>query len=164
MNGTTSPHRSALRATILVLIAGALAWAALGSSSPAAWAEGTDSVDISFSEAGYEPGLRSPVGQNGWSFDTRTTWNYDYSLAAVSDFPASGLSADVALRFSNATGTSSIGQLISPALGVRAGESSVAPHNTFTTEFTIASATGAYQEGLAVVPSRWPRPPVPRWI
>ncbi|HEY0118753.1 MAG TPA: hypothetical protein VGC04_08240 [Cellulomonas sp.] len=111
------------------------------------------SISFDFTGPGYSIAALSPVGQNGWSTDTRSTVPaYDFTLANLSGYPDAGLGATgVALRFSNAVTGSAIGQLVSPYLTATAGEpASGATSNTFTSSYTVASATGTYQDGLAV--------------
>ena len=111
------------------------------------------SADFDFSGSGFSIATLSPVGQNGWSTDNRLAVPaYDFTLADVSGYPNAGLGATgVALRFSNAVTGSAIGQLTSPYLVATAGEpASGATSNTFTSSYTVASATGTYQDGLAV--------------
>ena len=129
---------------------------------PADAAEQT--MELEFSSSVYEITPHSPVGQptdqtpgggRQWSTDTRTTPpDYDYTLTELAGFPDSGLGTDgVGLRFSNAVTGPAIGQLISPYLATdaTAGEpGSGAPNTTFTAQYTIASATGQYQDGLAL--------------
>lgn len=108
--------------------------------------------NIDFTAPGYTVGDQSPVGQNGWAADTRTPPNYDYGLVDDASFPSSGLSGGVSLRFSNAKTAAGtvIGQLISPYVAAAGETGSGAAYNTFSTSYTIASTTGAYQDGLAL--------------
>ncbi|HEY0259020.1 MAG TPA: hypothetical protein VGC18_04140 [Lacisediminihabitans sp.] len=111
-----------------------------------------DHLNVDFTASGYTVADQSPRGENGWWYDSRTAPNYDYALVNDSDFPASGLPVGVSLRFSNAKAPSSqvIGQLITPYVTAAGETASGAAYNTFSTSYTIASATGGYQDGLAL--------------
>jgi hypothetical protein len=131
---------------------GALAVLALsiGAAAPSFAVGEPNSQDIDFSASGYTLADQSPVGQNGWSTDTRTAPNYDYALVDDASFPASGLPAGISLRFSNAKLSTTIGQLLSPSVAAAGETGSGAAFNTFSAEYTIASATGAIQPGLSL--------------
>ncbi len=134
-------------------VAAAVAVAATFVVASSVTASADDDHSASFDFTGYSIGTLSPVGQNGWSTDTRTTVPpYDFTLADLAGYPTAGLgTTGVALRFSNAVAGTAIGQLTSPYLTATAGEpASGATSNTFTSSYTIASATVGYQDGLAV--------------
>ncbi len=147
---THNPPTIRIPQVVLAVLASAML--GLGAAVPAAAAE-ESSFDADFAASGYSIAPHSPVDQNGWATDTRNPGDYDYTLAENADFPLSGLGHDgVSLRFSNAVTSAAIGQLISPYLSVPAGESSVAAAGAdeFSADYTIASATGGYQEGLSI--------------
>lgn len=103
------------------------------------------SIVIDFDDPGYTIGPGSPSGQNGWLANGT---GFDLALVENSSFPDSGLGAGRSLRVSNATipGTRF---LRSPIID-SAGEPGVAgaTANTFAAQYTVASATGAVQDGL----------------
>lgn len=113
---------SSVAVTALVLTGGALVAAPAYAASP-------PSVDIDFT--GYSLGDHAPAGQNGWTAAGNTS--IDWGLH------------DGALRFSNAVTDGAQFQLLSPPVEA-AGESEA--HSTFTAPFTVASQTGAAQNGL----------------
>ncbi len=135
-------RRSRLRPVVPLILALGVVAAVL----PASAAQAAPSLDIDFSGSGYTAGTApAPGGQNGWSSLNSTV---DFALVDNADFAASGLPAGGrSLRFSNAVNTGTGANLVSPLID-SAGESLTA--NTFSTSFTVASATGALQTGLGV--------------
>ncbi|MFB6610293.1 hypothetical protein ACFCVO_08240 [Agromyces sp. NPDC056379] len=125
------------------VVAGVIALAAAVGTASAAHA--APSIVIDFDAPGYVVGPGSPAGQNGW---LSTGTNFDFALVEDATFPDSGLDGGRSLRVSNAVipGTSFVR---SPAVD-SAGEPGVpgALGNTFSAEFTVASSTGATQDGL----------------
>ena len=105
-------------------------------AAPATGPACTDPVAIDFAQGYDATAAQAPAGQNGWR-----------AFAPYKDFGISGN----ALRFSNATVDGMMDQLYSPNAAVAASETG--PCSTFTGSFTIASATGAAQDGLAVAVS-----------
>jgi LPXTG-motif cell wall-anchored protein len=118
----------------VLVAAGAGAAAAPAVAAPAPTCGNPVVVDFS---TGYDPTAAfAPAGQNGWRAPDTSK-----------DF---GLSGN-ALRFSNAVKDGIMEQLFSPNVPVPASETG--PCTTLTGSFTIASETGAFQDGLAVAVS-----------
>ncbi|WP_345803283.1 hypothetical protein AAIB33_09450 [Microbacterium sp. AZCO] len=139
-----SRHHNHVRAFGPAAGIGALAFAVVLASPSAANAVPSQTID--FSAAGYTLGEGSPAGQNGW---TATAAPFDYALVDTSAFPDSGLPAGVSLQVSNAIDPDGTDYLRSP--GVDPAGKAGAPgalFNAFAAEFTVASATGAVQDGL----------------
>jgi hypothetical protein len=97
-------------------------------------------------------------GQDGWGgADCGAT--IDQAVVANAGFPgAPATFGDQSLRFSNAAVSGCFNDVFTPSTGDEAGESTAANGGMsggtrqpfFSSEFTIASATGAAQNGLAV--------------
>jgi hypothetical protein len=144
MTTTTSHTRTTRALTTAALIAAAATGLAL--AAPTAALAATDAT-IDFTSAGYTLGPHSPRGQNGWN---NTPADWDFSLVSNDDYLAAGLPAGGrSLQVSNAIVTSSSRYLTSPPIE-SAGETGAVSGNTFTAEFTVASATGGLQPGLNV--------------
>lgn len=142
---TTTPHTRTTRTLATTALIAAAA-TGLVLAAPTAAVAATDTT-IDFTSAGYTLGAHSPRGQNGWN---NTPADWDFSLVSNDDYLAAGLPAGGrSLQVSNAIVTSSSRYLTSPPIE-SAGETGAVSGNTFTTEFTVASATGALQPGLAV--------------
>jgi hypothetical protein len=139
--GITTRARGAARAGSLALIAGVLAVSASPSAASAA-----SSAVVDFTASGYTLGFHSPDQQNGWWMAK----SVDFSLVDNSTFPLAGLPTGRSLQFSNATHLSGGAHLVSPTIDAAGEPSTGAGANTFETSFTVASATGAPQPGLAV--------------
>jgi LPXTG-motif cell wall-anchored protein len=138
---TIAPIRRA-RVIIASITALVLALAAAPLSATAA-----ASIEIDFTSSGYTVGALKPAGQNGW-WQAKVA---DFSLVDNSTFPASGLPSDGrSLQFSNSTIPSGGAHLVSPTVDAAGEPTTAATSNTFEVEFTVASATGALQDGLGV--------------
>lgn len=127
-------------------VAAALAVALTIAAAPFA-AQAAASTTIDFTSSGYTTGAAKPAGQNGW-WQAKAA---DFSLVDNSSFPSSGLpSGGRSLQFSNSTIPSGGAHLVSPPIDAAGEPSTGADSNTFEAQFTVASATGALQEGLGV--------------
>ncbi|MEJ1231136.1 MAG: hypothetical protein WDM88_11645 [Galbitalea sp.] len=148
MTNLAGKNRLRQKTTIARVAGVGLASALLGlllGAQPAT-ADPPASQTIDFSSSGYTVGAGKPVGQNGWTGQS----GLDDALVANSSFPSSGLPAGTSLRFSNAVLTSGFGQLLTPTVAFAGETSTGATNNTFTAHYTIASATGGYQDGLGI--------------
>lgn len=144
MTTTTPRTRSPRILGFSALVAAAATGLALAAPTAAIAATSTT---IDFTAAGYTLGAHSPRGQNGWN---NTPADWDFSLVSNDDFLAAGLPAGGrSLQISNSIVPSSSRYLTSPAIE-SAGETGAVAGNTFTAEFTVASATGALQPGLSM--------------
>ncbi len=135
-------------------LAAAVTLAGLALAAPA----GADTLGpIDFESPAYVPG--SINGQNGWS----VTGPYDQAVVVNAGFPGAPPSFGAqSFRISNATTSGSFGdQTFSPSTVDETGESTAANNGlsggtrqpVFSSEFTIASATGAVQPGLRITAS-----------
>lgn len=141
---TTTPARTPRALATTALIAAAATGLALAAPTAAVAATSTA---IDFDAAGYTLGPHSPRGQNGWN---NTPADWDFSLVSNDDYLAAGLPAGGrSLQVSNAIVPASSRYLTSPPIE-SAGEAGTVSGNTFTAEFTVASATGGPQPGLNV--------------
>ena len=141
----TQPRSGSIR-TVRSAIAGGIALLLAVAAVPAS-ASAATSATIDFTASGYSTGALKPAGQNGW-WQAKVA---DYSLVDNSSFPASGLpSSGRSLQFSNASIPSGGAHLVGPTIDAAGEPATTAPFNTFETEFTVASATGALQTGLGV--------------
>jgi len=127
----------------LTMAGGALLAAALLAVPTAAHAAATIEIDFS---TGYVPGAID--GQNGW---TNGSGAIDAEFVDLAGFPDSGLGEGIALRISNAVVNGVMNQVGTP-LTDPAGQTDApgATTSDYGVTFTIASATGEYQEGLRV--------------
>ena len=138
-------RNSRLRSAVPLVLALGVVAAVL----PATAAQAAPSLDIDFSGSGYSTGAApAPGGQNGWS---SARAGIDWALVDNATFADAGLPvAGRSLRFSNAVAGSGGAHLVSPLIDPAGDSTTGAAANTFSTSFTIASATGAAQPGLAV--------------
>ena len=142
--GGSQDHRiTPLRWAARAATVGTIALAGVLCATTAAHA--VPSIVIDFDAPGYVVGPGSPAGQNGW---LSTGTDFDFALVENTTFPSSGLGSGRSLQVSNAV-TPGTRFVRSPAVD-SAGEPGVpgALGNTFSAEVTVASATGALQDGL----------------
>lgn len=138
------PSRCLVVAGVLLALGGALVLPS------AAHAEESVEVEFSISQLGED----RPSTADGWATWTHPAGRYDWALVDTADFPAAGLDAGVALRFSNAVYRdaefTAVNQLTSPGIEAAGEPVTGAVNNTFEATFTVASATGALQTPLAI--------------